>query len=285
MIATHLGHIAHLAPVLRPAPLMYGDPTFKAMTDLAHRIVQFGRTRGVLGALIRHPNVILPVLLAAWRLPVIHLTIHPSQAVAWFVLQFPPVARPIFGGRRAQAVLDLAPDDDNYLAGRRKQALRTNLSHARQEGLHGKRVATYDEWSVAAHEVLRSRGGGPELELIQQMQPPSGLQDVGYYAVVDQEGRSVAYSVAAIFNDSAVLTCMLSVPQHPAASAARYLLHTLMRSDLRTRGVRYLIVGTAVAISPGLQYFQYLLGYEVRNLHITVRKPVEPVHSSDLATV
>jgi hypothetical protein len=103
------------------------------------------------------------------------------------------------------------------------------------------------------------------------MAPPSAGQDVGYFVANDHEGRPVAYSVVAVFNDCGVLTGMVSVPHHPAASPSRYLLHTFMRSDLRSRGVRHLVVGSAIGLSPGLQYFQYLLGYEVRNLRITVR--------------
>ena len=106
------------------------------------------------------------------------------------------------------------------------------------------------------------------------MRPPSGKQEMGYFVATDDTGRPLAFSCSAIFNGCGVLTCMLSVPDHPAASVSRYLLHTAMRSDLRSRGVRHLIGGTAMGSSPGLQYFQYLLGYEVRNLDITVRGPV-----------
>jgi hypothetical protein len=43
-----------------------------------------------------------------------------------------------------------------------------------------------------------------------------------------------------------------------------------MRSELRDRGVRHLVAGSAVRETAGNQYFQFLLGYEVRNLVITV---------------
>jgi hypothetical protein len=282
MIPTHL---VQMMPALHPTPLVYGDPTFNAVTDLAHRVVQVGRVRGLLGAMVRHPAMVLAALLAVWRLPIVHITVNSRQAATWFSPDYPPSANPIFGGCRAQAVLDLGPDDTAYMVGRRKQALRTNLRHARQMGLQAKRVATYDEWSGLAHEVLLSRGGQRELELVSRMQPPPDMHDVGYYIITDQEDRPVAYSLAAIFNNCAVLTCMLSTPNHPAASPARYSLHTFMRSDLRSLGVHHLVVGSAITVSPGLQYFQHLLGYEVRNLHITVQDAAESVLAPSFATV
>jgi hypothetical protein len=179
-------------------------------------------------------------------------------------------------------VLDLAPDDEAYLAGRRKQALRTNLRHARQQGLQANLVETYDEWLAAAREVLRHRQDGSEV--LGQMGPPPDSQPVAYYVATVPGGRPVAYGITAIFNDCAVLARMLSAPTDPASSSARYLLHTFMRSDLRDRGVRNLIVGTAIRETPGLQYFQYLLGYEVRNLQITVRSRLAQGLLDGLAT-
>jgi hypothetical protein len=264
----------HLPWGRHAASFVYGDPKFRAASDLAHHIAQAGRVRGLLAASTRDPAATLPTLVALWRLPAVHITVSRHQAAVWFSPIFPPVAQRIFAGRWAQAVLDLAPDDDSYLVGRRKQALRTNMTHARQLGVQVNKVFTYDEWSPAAREILRSRAGEPELALIPRMRPPSGKQEMGYFVATDDTGRPLAFSCSAIFNGCGVLTCMLSVPDHPAASASRYLLHTAMRSDLRSRGVRHLIGGTAIGTSPGLQYFQYLLGYEVRNLDITVRGPV-----------
>jgi hypothetical protein len=130
-------------------------------------------------------------------------------------------------------------------------------------------VATYGEWSEAAREILRVR---PETQrLINEVQSPPANQEMGYFVATDRDGYPVAFSLAALFGGTAVLIWSLSVPGHPAASAARYLVQSVMRSDLRGRGVRHLICGSAIRESPGLQYFQFLLGYEVRNLHITVR--------------
>jgi hypothetical protein len=215
------------------------------------------------------------VLFAVARLPVVEVSVSASQAAAWFSRDFAPISVPIFGGRRAQGVLDLKPDDQAYLSGRARQALRTNMTHACKLGVEVRSVAAYSEWSTAAREVLRSRPDGSQR--IARLRPPPDTQDMGYYVAVDGSGRPVAVSVVALFTRCAVLVWSVSAPDHPAASSSRYLLHTFMRSDLRRRGVRHLIAGSGLRDAPGLHYFQYLLGYEVRNLRIRVGEATEPV--------
>ena len=166
-------------------------------------------------------------------------------------------------------MLDLVPDDREYLTGKRKQALRTNLRHARRLGLEVCTVPTFDEFVVTAGQILRGRPDG--LELIREAAQPSRYQQMAYFVVTDGEGSPVAFTVAVIFGDCAVLVRSLSLSEHPAAADSRYMVHTVMRSELRSRGVRYLIAGSAIHESPGIQYFQYLLGYDVCNLRIKVQ--------------
>src|SRR5689334_4840654 len=63
-------------------------------------------------------------------------------------------------GRRAQAVLELPAADQAYLSGRHKQALRTNLRHARDSEVTSDRVLSYEEWSEAASVILNARHDG-----------------------------------------------------------------------------------------------------------------------------
>jgi hypothetical protein len=149
------------------------------------------------------------------------------------------------------------------------------MTHARQLGVEVRSVAGYSEWCTAAREVLRSRPDGAER--IDRLRPPPDTQDMGYFVAVDDTGRPVAVSVVALFTGCAVLVWSVSAPHHPAASSSRYLLHTFMRSDLRRRGVRHLIAGSGMRDSPGLHYFQHLLGYEVRNLRIRVGESSQAV--------
>jgi hypothetical protein len=250
--------------------MVYGDRMFRATADVARHFTGRGRLRGLIGAVARRPAALVRVLLVVPRLPVVEVSVSAGQAAALLSRDFAPIASPIFGGRFAQAVLDLEPDDDVYLSGRPRQALRTNMRRARTLGVEVTSLAGYDEWLTVTQEVLRSRPGSPETTT--RLRPPPATQDMGYFVAIDDRGRPVAISCVALFTECAVLVWSLSAPDHPAASSARYLLHTYMRSDLRTQGARYLIAGTGVRDGPGLHYFQHLLGYEVRNLRIRIRE-------------
>ncbi len=252
-----------------PGAMAYGDPLFGATADLARQFARPGRLLNFLCALIRRPATLLRVLFAVARLPVVEVCVTSSQAAALFSPDFAPIGAPIFGGKFAQAVLDLEADDQAYLSGPPRQSLRRNMRRARKLGVEVCSVATYREWAVAAEEVLRSRQGRPEATT--ELRPPPGTQDMAYYVAFDDKHRPVAISVVAIFTESAVLVWSLTVPDHPAALPSRYLLHAFMRSDLRGRGVRHLIGGTGVRDTPGVHLFQHFLGYEVRNLRIRVR--------------
>ena len=63
---------------------------------------------------------------------------------------------------------------------------------------------------------------------------------------------------------------MLSNSNIDDADTARYLLHTHMVHDLATSGASYMLAGPVLRESPGNQYFQHLLGYQVRNLRFKV---------------
>jgi hypothetical protein len=127
-------------------------------------------------------------------------------------------------------------------------------------------LATYDEWVPVAAEVLGHRAGGDVVAA--RMGPPEPSQPMGYFAAVDETGRAIAIAGVAIFGTAAVLFSLLTRPQHPASATSRYLLHTFLRGELRARGVDHLIAGSALRQTKGVQYFQHLLGYEVRNLSI-----------------
>ena len=214
----------------------------------------------MLGSVARHPAM-LRVLAAIWRLPVTGLRVRQADADAWWFGHW-------FGRRRrlAWAVLDLPAAEEHYLVGRPRQALRTNLRHARALGVTSSRV-NYETWFEAVSAVLRARGDkpGPEKDR------PGPEQRVAYYVARDADGTALTFAGAALFGHFAVLFDLVSRPdRQPDASWARYQLHTCLALDLGRSGVEYLLVGSALRETPGNQYFQHLLGYRARNLRIEV---------------
>jgi hypothetical protein len=215
----------------------------------------------------RNPALIR-ALLAVWRLPVVDLQVRLPDADAWLTCTG-PVDRFLRNGRWAQAVLELPTVHDHYLTGRPKQALRTNLRHARDVGVTSARIPTYEAWFEAASHVMHARRDGPAA--IRELAKPEPGQQVAYYVAHDANEKPLVFAQVALLGQFAVLFTMLSrFDRHPDASWARYQLHTFLALDLGRAGVSHLLVGSALREPAGHQYFQYLLGYRVRNLRVKV---------------
>ena len=244
--------------------LRYGTWEFRAASDLARRSTQSPRIAAVMGSVVRDPALIR-ALVAVWRLPVVDLRVRQADFDAWFEFYFGPARR----GRLAQAVLELPTAEEQYLVGRPRQALRTNLRHARDLGVTSDRVPTHEAWFEAASVILRARQDGKAVG--REMDKPEPGRHVAYYVARDAHQTPLAFAGVALFGQFAVLFVMLNHHErHPSASWARYQLHTFLALDLGRAGVRYLLVGSALRETAGNQYFQHLLGYRARNLRVEV---------------
>jgi hypothetical protein len=210
---------------------------------------------------------LIRALIAIWRLPTVDMQVRLADADAWLSTCVGSVGQFLRGARWAQAVLELPTVQDHYLTGRPKQALRTNLRHARDVGVTSGRIQTYEAWFEAASIILQARCEGPAAA--QEMARPEPGQQVAYYVACDADEKPLVFAQVALFGQFAVLFTMLSrFDRHPHASWARYQLHTFLALDLGRAGVRHLLVGSALREPAGHQYFQHLLGYRVRNLQV-----------------
>jgi hypothetical protein len=244
--------------------LRYGSWEFLAASDLARRLPYSPRIPALIGSVLRDPALIR-VFVAVWRLPVVELRVRRADADAWFGAYFGPARR----GQLAQAVLELPTAEECYLAGRHRQALRTNLRHARDLGVTSERVQTYEAWLEAARVILHARRDGHAEG--REMDKPEPGQHVAHYVARDAHGTPLALAGVALFGQFAVLFALLSrSDRYPGASWARYQLHTFLALDLGRAGVRHLLVGSALRETVGNQYFQHLLGYRARNLRVEV---------------
>lgn len=242
--------------------LRYGSREFLAASDWARQLPR-PRVPALLGSVARDPALIR-VLITVGRMPAVNLQVGKTAADAWFGYYFGQVRR----WRPAQAALELPAAAESYLAGRSKQALRTNLRHASDLGVTSAR-ASYGEWSEAASAILLTRHDGKSPD--QKMDRPGPEQQMAYYLARDARGTPLAFAGAALFGQFGVLFGLVSRPDRkPGASWARYQLHTCLALDLGRSGVRHLLAGSAIRQPPGTQYFQHLLGYRARNLHVEV---------------
>ena len=86
-----------------------------------------------------------------------------------------------------------------------------------------------------------------------------------------ERGEPLAFAGVALFGQFAVLFSLVSRPdRQPDSSWARHQLHTFLALDFGCSGAKHMLTGSALRETPGNQYFQHLLGYQVRNLRIKV---------------
>lgn len=249
---------------------VYGTPEFVTLTEMAWRMAHRGRWAAT-ATLLRHPAKI-GHLWAVLRLPVADIQASSAELRDWKANRYLPALGTSYGGRRAQAVLELPSSAEEYVAGGHRQALRTNIARSQRSGVTTRVTASYEEWVSAASAVLAQRRDGRRVAEALVADGPHGrlrLLDAS-----NPGGEPVAVAAVALVGDAALLVTLLSVPGHPLASDARYLIHSALVADLIALGQRHLVVGSALRQPSGIQYFQHLLGYRPANLRPRPRRAV-----------
>ena len=152
-----------------------------------------------------------------------------------------------------------------YQRGRSRQALRTNVRHAEALGITCHQLPAAAERSAALDQLLRDLGGSDSdrsyLELVIGLEPTR--QE--FHAAVDTSGHVIALAALDVDVRCARLVFLRSVGG-PAGGPARYALFRHVIDALIDRQVSFLLVGGAVRLAPGLQYFQQRLGFEIFNV-------------------
>lgn len=184
----------------------------------------------------------------SFRLPSIRIQLTASAAGRMIGEHFAIRERGRWRFRRAQGVLPLPAEFSQYLRGRHRQAVRTNLAHARNADL-AVTSSTIDNWAPGPDD---SRAGhiapGP----------------VERWLVLGPDGEVVADSILSVDEDVALLHGLVS-----SVSYARWLLHTAIVERLcGCCSVLLINSDDAYLMSSGNQHFQRLLGYRIARLRL-----------------
>lgn len=161
--------------------------------------------------------------------------------------------------RAPVAMLPMPASYPDYVRGRSKQALRTNLTRAAEAGLSCTVGDSPTEVWRSARFIATRRG--QRLEDIVLRRPRPGL--VRRFSVAyDRAGDPVGLSETIVDGEWAGLAVLLSSPGHADAQLVRYLLHAHTVEELITDGVSNLVVGGSMLLtSPGTRYFQRRTGF------------------------
>jgi hypothetical protein len=166
------------------------------------------------------------------------------------------------------SVLVLPDSLDGYLRGKRRQAVRTNLNNAKRAGIA---VAELPDSSDSLAAYFESVGSGSDTAGRTGDAARSLLENPGALAMsaTDAEGRLLCMGAAIIDGTDAYLVKLISIRDRAGASEARYVVHTALTAALIHRGARRLWADGPLAVPPGVQKFQRLLGYESARARIS----------------
>jgi hypothetical protein len=194
----------------------------------------------------------------ARRLPVVEAPFSGSPAGhelrAWFG---PGRVLPL--DRAPVALLPLPAAEAEYLRGRAKQALRTNVTRAIEAGVRVSAPGSAAELFDCIVE-LAARRRQPVGEMVPR-RSRDGL--VRHFALAwDGAGEPIALTETITDGPWAGLAVLVSDGGHPEASRARYLLHLHTVRRLLAQDVRQLVVGGSMLLTaPGVRYFQQRTGF------------------------
>ncbi len=191
-------------------------------------------------------------------LPVHLVALSDAPAGAEMRAWFRPDRRLPFN-RAPIAVLPLPTTSAEYLRGRARQALRTNLTRAAAAGLVCASVGSARDLRRISAAVAARRGTtGEEMVRAELVPGPQRRFSVAYDAV----GDPVALSHAIVDGDRAGLILMVTAVGHAQATLVRYALHADLVGGLIGQGVTSLTVGGSMLLtSEGTRYFQRRTGF------------------------
>jgi hypothetical protein len=95
-----------------------------------------------------------------------------------------------------------------------------------------------------------------------------GITGIGQDLHVAEDDRGIVALAALEVDATCAYMVYLKAIDGPASGPARYALSVHVVRSLIQRDVDVLLVGNAVRLSPGLQYFQQRLGFEVCNVRL-----------------
>jgi hypothetical protein len=193
--------------------------------------------------------------------------------------------RGLFLSRVPVALLRLPATHAEYLRGRPRQALRTNVNRATAMGITCSRLTDPADLQAAIDLVAARRDQDPAT----MIRPDTGQGIARRFIVArDAAGEPVGISETVIDGRWAGLAMQVTVPSDEGTGldgqVLRYLLQAETVRDLIDQGVQSLVVSGSMLLSPaGTRYFQRRTGYEpvwlrpVRARGATAAPRAEPV--------
>ena len=217
---------------------------------------------------LRHPTALAKTAVTMLRLPWVRLSLSPAPAGEAIRRHVGARRYGLPTGRLGRAVLTLPDSEEAYLAGRHRQAVRTNVRRARAADIRCHPVGPSGERLQVARAVY---AGGAADDPVSLDWLEARLSAGAFFVARDLDGEAVAFASVLVDGEAAYLEFFISSRDHEAAACARYLLHVHLVVELRRAGVEHLVSDSLLAAPPGLRYFQHLVGFEPANVRLRRR--------------
>jgi hypothetical protein len=206
-----------------------------------------------------------------------------AELRSWFA-----TGRGLFLSRVPVALLRVPATHAEYLRGRPRQALRTNVNRATAAGIRCALVDDPAELAAAVTAVAARRSQDPATMIDLAVRPGVPRR---FTVARDAAGKPVAISETVVDGRWAGLATLVTVPSDEATGldgqVLRYLLHSETVRDLIGQGVERVVVsGSMFLTAAGTRYFQRRTGYEPVWLRLgTAPAPVPAVPTAPPAQV
>ena len=242
--------------------LQYGRKTFVASSEFLQRMWLAPSVASRLGGLADGQGLVASAKLFA-SLPRLSISLSSSESGREIAAHLRRTRMGIPHTRLAQGVLAVPPTQEEYLGGRSRQAVRTNIRRAKSLGLTCRRLAGRAEQRYVADYMVGRR---PQSEdVAEEYRRHLDHLYTHCWMVEAPDQTPAALAILSVDTEVAMLWSLVCLEP-----SAKWLLHTHVVGELGAAGVRYLLTSSRMApmMRPQDQYFQKLLGYRVAHLSL-----------------
>lgn len=243
---------------------------------------------------VAHPWRLIALILVILRTPTLDVALSESAVGQVLREYFDERSLGIVPRKRlCRGVLTLPRRESDYLRGRHRQAVRTNVRRAEMAGIECKTVGCRGDFVHAALHIVHARQGPGAAEdpatlaagLAPHWRPLLEPPEITLLVARDISG--VPLAVAAMLVDDDVSVIRLAVASN---HDARWALHHYIVRTLIAHGVTHVLAdggGTfgVLGLASEVQYYQRLQGYEVHHVRRATFRTATPSAGRRRATI
>ena len=242
------------------------------------------RLASLFAAALLRPRQAVALIALLLRTRKVRVVVSTSPAGQALRVYFDERALGLFPcNRLCRAVLVLPENHSEYLRGRRRQALRTNLRKAEALGIGCETISNPSDALDEITEIetyRRVRPAWAQLPLPPYWRTVLDGPEITLLIARDRLGHPLA-AMAAVIDDAICVVRVAVASSHEA----RWALHDYLVRVLIGRGVSYLLVDGggpfgALGFDANVQHYQRLLGYELRHVKPRVSRELAPTRAA-----